>query len=730
MRDNECPADANDAVAPDWPLPPEAMQPDDPLAECLVTLTRLRNQPHSRQTLTAGLPLEDNQLTPALFIRAAARAGLSARIVKRALPRISQLTLPAVLLLKDGQACILTTQGNDGTVRIIQPESGDGELEINTDILQASCTGHVIFVRPMFKFDARADTADTAAGGHWFWAPLRQSWRIYSEVLLASFLVNLFALVLPLFTMNVYDRVVPNQTFDTLWVLAIGVAIVFVFDFAMRSLRSYFIDVAGKKIDMALSSAIYEKILAIRLAVRPKSVGGFANSLTEFESFREFLTSATITTLIDLPFTVLYLLIIWWVGGPLVLVPLVAIPLILIPGILLQRPLARVINQTFTVGSQRQATLIETLAGLDTIKAISAEGPAQRRWEQLVGQIGKLSLRARLLSAASINAGVLIQQLANVALIIVGVYLIADKSLSMGALIACTMLAGRTLAPLSQVAALATRFHHARTALIGLDRIMQLPVEHPPGKSFVHRPDFKGGIEFQNTSFAYPEQPVEALSKVSFKIAAGERVGIIGRIGSGKSTIEKLILGLYQPSEGAIWIDGVDQQQIDPIDLRRHIGYVPQDPVLFFGSIKDNIVMGAPHADDGAMLRAADIAGVTEFVNRHPQGFDRAVGERGDGLSGGQRQSVAIARALLQDPNVLVLDEPTNSLDNRSEDNFKTRLSQQLGNKTLILITHRASMLTLVNRLLVVEGGRIIADGPKEQVLEALSGGKLHVAKV
>ncbi|MEC5216685.1 ATP-binding cassette subfamily C protein LapB [Actimicrobium sp. GrIS 1.19] len=726
MPASERPVDSPDA----WTLPRDAMHADDPLAQCLITLTRLRNEPHSLQALTAGLPLEDGRLTPELFIRAAARANLSARIVKRPLARISQLTLPAVLLLQDAQACILTHRNSDGTLRIIQPESGDGELDMTLAALQECYSGYALFVRPVFRFDGRADSIESRVSGHWFWSTLRQSWPIYAEVLIASFLINVFALVMPLFTMNVYDRVVPNQTFETLWVLSLGVAVVFIFDFAMRSLRGYFLDVAGKKIDLTLSAAIYEKILAIRLASRPKSVGGFANTLTEFESFREFLTSATITTVIDMPFTVLYLLIIWWVGGWLVLVPLVAIPLILIPSILLQGPLARVINQTFRVGAQRQATLIETLSGLDTIKAISAEGPAQRRWEQLIGQIGKLSLRARLLSAASINAGVLVQQLANVALIIVGVYLIADKALSMGALIACTMLAGRTLAPLSQVAALATRFHHARSALMGLDRIMNLPVEHPPGKSFVHRPDFQGGVEFQNVSFAYPESPVEALSKASFKIAPGERVGIIGRIGSGKSTIEKLILGLYQPGEGSIWIDGIDQQQLDPVDLRRNIAYVPQDPVLFFGSVKDNIVMGAPYVDDAAMLRAADIAGVTDFVNRHPQGFDRAVGERGDGLSGGQRQSVAIARALLLDPNVLVLDEPTNSLDNRSEDNFKTRLLPQLANKTLILITHRASMLTLVNRLLVVEGGRIIADGPKEQVLEALSGGKLHAAKV
>ncbi|MGV3653649.1 MAG: type I secretion system permease/ATPase [Noviherbaspirillum sp.] len=712
-----------------WQLPKDAFLPDDPLAGCLEILTRLQNRPHSIQALTAGLPLEASRLTPQLFERAAARAGLSSRIVKRALSRISPFTLPAVLLLENQQACILTGREPDGSLRIIQPESGDGEAVLAEDELEKAYTGYAIFVRPAFKFDARTQTESKPASEHWFWGALRQSWPIYAEVLVASLLINVFALAMPLFTMNVYDRVVPNQTTETLWVLAIGIAIVFGFDFLMRGLRGYFIDVAGKKIDIALSSRIHEKILGIQMAARPKSVGGFANSLTEFESFREFLTSATITTVIDLPFVLLYLLIIWWIAGPLVAVPLVAIPLILLPSLLLQGPLSKVIGETFRVGSQRQATLVETLSGLDTLKAVGAEGAAQRRWEQLVGRIGKLSLTSRLLSAISVNAGVTMQQLASVAVVVGGVYLIADKSLTMGALIASTLLAGRALAPLSQVAGLATRFHHARSALAGLDRIMNLPDEHPPGKRFLHRPDFQGGVEFREVSFAYPEQQIEALSKVSFRVAAGDRVGIIGRIGSGKSTIEKLILGFYQPTSGSVWIDGVDLQQIDPADLRRNIACVPQDPMLFFGSVRDNIVMGAPYVDDQAVLRAAEIAGVTDFVNRHPQGFDMPVGERGEGLSGGQRQAIAIARALLLDPPLLLLDEPTNALDNRSEENFKARLAKELDGKTLVLVTHRASMLTLVNRLIVVEGGRIVADGPKEQVLEALSGGKLHAAK-
>lgn len=713
----------------EWEIPKEALLPDDSLANCLAILTRIQGKPHSTQALTAGLPLEESRLTPELFVRAAARANLSARIVKRPLDEISNLTLPAVLLLDGNQACVLRHRDENGQLRIIQPESGDGEIKVPEETIAPGYTGYAIFVRPTFKFDERSDTAPIPRGSHWFWGALTESWPIYAEVLIASFLINVFALVMPLFIMNVYDRVVPNQTYETLWVLSLGAGIVFAFDFLMRSLRGYFVDIAGKKIDLILSATIFEKVLGIRMEARPPSVGAFANNLQEFESFREFLTSATIATLIDLPFIVLFLLIVWWIGGWVVAVPLVAIPLILMSSVALQRPLSRVVGETFRATAQRQATLIETLSGLETIKGLNAEGPAQRRWEQLIGQIGKLSLKARLLSAASVNAATLVQQLAYIGVVIVGVYLISDKSLSLGGLIACTILTGRMLAPLSQVAALSTRFYHARAALSGLNRIMSLPVEHPPGKQFVHRPRFEGGIDFRSVSFSYPGQPVEALSKVSFRIAPGEKVGIIGRIGSGKSTIEKLILGLFQPSSGSVWIDGVDQQQIDPVDLRRNIGYVQQDPMLFFGSVKENIVMGAPYVDDKAMLRTAEIAGVTDFVNRHPQGFDMPVGERGDGLSGGQRQSVAIARALLLDPKILLLDEPTNSLDNRSEENFKTRLGQHLAGKTLILVTHRASMLTLVDRLIVVETGKIVADGPKQQVLDALSGGKLHVSK-
>lgn len=712
-----------------WSIPKDALLPDDPLTNCLVLLTRIQHRPFSAQTLIAGLPLESSRLTPELFPRAAARAGLSARVVKRPLEKIADITLPVILLLKDGGAVILLQNAKDGLVRVLSPDAGAGESDVSLEEIKAQYTGFAIYVKPAFQFDKRSDISFVPRPESWFWGTVKHAWPIYSEVLVASFLINVFALAIPLFTMNVYDRVVPNQTFDTLWVLVIGVAAVYIFDFFMRTLRGYFIDIAGKKIDIILSANIFEKIQAIRMEARPQSVGAIASSVQEFEAFREFITSATITTLVDLPFLVLFLTIIWWLGGWAVIPLLVAIPLILLVSFLVQRSLGVVVGETFRTSSQRQATLIESLTGLETIKAIGAEGPMQRRWEQQIGHLGTLSLKARVLSQLATNSASFFQSMTTVSVIVVGVYLISEKQMTMGALVACTLLSGRALAPMSQIASLLTRFHHAKAALEGIDRMMALPVEREPGKSFVNRNTFKGDIEFKNVSFSYPGQQIKALQNVSFRIRAGERIGILGRIGSGKTTIEKLILGLYQPTEGSIWIDGVDIRQIDPAELRKNIGYVPDEPLLFFGTVRDNIVFGAPYVDDLAVLRAADISCSSYFIDRHPLGFDMPVGERGLGLSSGQKQSVAIARGLLLDPPILLLDDPSNSLDNRSEENLKAKLAQHTQGKTLILITHRASMLTIVDRLLVIDNGRVVADGPKEQILKALSGGGLNVAK-
>jgi ATP-binding cassette, subfamily C, bacterial LapB len=698
------------------------------LLGCLLALARMLDKPVAADTLTAGLPLVDQRLTPELFIRAAARAGLSAKVVKRPLAEISDLVLPAVLLLDDMQACVLVRKTAAGSAQIILPESDSGTREISLDDLAQRYSGHAIFLQSAYRFDERTAESAVPRVRHWFWGIVVQAWPIYGEVLLASLLINLFALVMPLFTMNVYDRVVPNHAIETLWALAIGAGIVVGFDLLMRTLRGYFIDVAGKKIDIILSANIFEKVLGLQLAARPASVGAFASGLQEFEAFREFVTSATITTLIDLPFVLLFVIALFWIGGPLAWVCVLALPIIVGVGLALQGPLSRVIQANVRLAAQRQAMLIETLVGLETIKVMGAEGPTQRKWEQAIGHIARLGLKVRFISATAVNFSVFAQQVANITVVVFGVYLIADDKLTMGGLIACTILTGRALAPLSQVAGLMTRYYQSRIALDSIDRMMHLPVERPAGKDFVHRPRLQGGIDFRNVSFTYPGQELAALDGVSFKIAPGERVGLIGRVGSGKTTIEKLILGLYAPTSGSVLMDGTELRQIDPAALRRDIGHVPQDITLFYGSVRDNIVLGAPYADDAAVLRAAAISGVTEFVNRLPNGFDLRVGERGEGLSGGQRQAIAIARAELLAPPVLLLDEPSSAMDNRSEEQFKIRLAAHLEGRTLVVVTHRASLLTLVNRLIVIDQGRIVADGPKEQVLAALAGGKLSGA--
>ncbi|BBL57222.1 type I secretion system permease/ATPase [Methylomonas koyamae] len=700
---------------------------DDPLLLALLSVCKILHITQTATALVAGLPLLDHKLTPDLFPRAAERAGLRASLLRRPLERISTLVLPVVLLLKDGTTCVLVGRDGEGCT-VIVPETESGEKTVAAAELNALYSGLAFFVQVSHHFDARSGDAGLPKAKHWFWDVIAKSWPIYAEVLAASLLINIFALAAPLFFMNVYDRVVPNRALETLWVFALGIVIVFGFELAMKLLRSYFIDAAGKRADIVLSATIFEKLMNIRMEAKPVSVGGFANNLSEFESFREFLTSASLATLIDLPFLILFILIISSIGGHLAWIPLVILPLAVLVGIVLQAPLRATIQALFKAGAEKNATLVEALSNLETLKAAGAEGQLQARWEKGIGEMARLGLKSRFYSGLTVNLTAFFQQLASVFVVVAGVYRIADGDLTTGGLVACTMLTSRALAPVGQVAALLTRYHHARAALDSLNRMMALPVEREPGRDYLHRPRFNGDIEFKQVAFHYPQQPVKALEGISFKIKAGERVGVIGRIGSGKSTLERLILGLYQAQQGSILIDGADIRQIDPADLRRQIGYVPQDISLMYGSVKDNITLGSGFADDSQVLRAARIAGVDQFVNRHPDGFELQVGEGGANLSGGQRQSIALARALLLAPPILVLDEPTNAMDNSSEEGFKQRFAAELDGQTLILVTHRMSLLSLVERLIVMDGGHIVADGPKQHVLEALRQGQIKVA--
>lgn len=710
-----------------WEIPPAHHVAHDPLLGCLVVLTRLEHNPFAPDTLVAGLPLVNNKLTPELFTRAAKRAGLSAQIVFRNLKDISKLVLPAVLLLENRQACILVSiNHSQNTAQVIQPEAGEGETEINLDDLQEQYTGYSIYVRPSFKFDARTDEGFKLQPKSWFWGVIKSTWNLYSEILVASFFINVFAIGSSLFVMNVYDRVVPNNAIDTLTVLAIGILTVFCFDFLMKMLRGYFIDIAAKKTDVILSANIFEQMLGVKMESRPESVGNFANNMQQFDAFREFFTSTTISALIDLPFVVFFIIIIYLIGGYVAIVPILAVPLVIGVGLIIQKPLNQVVKESYRYSGQKHAMLIESLAGVETIKGISAESPMQRKWEHVTGMAAKLGTKVRGLSLTAISFSAFVQQVAGVAVVIVGVHRISNGDMTMGALIACTILTGRALAPLGQVAALLTRYHQSVAALQSLDNVMKMPTDRLRGRTPLHRPVLTGDIEFHDVTFRYPNQAIPALDKVSFKIKAGEKVGIIGRIGSGKTTIEKLILGLYQAQEGRVLMDGTEISQLDPANVRRNIGYVPQDIILFYGSVKDNITFGAPFADDLSILKSAKISSVTDFVAKDPKGFDMQVGERGEKLSGGQRQAVAIARSLILDPPILVFDEPTNMMDNRTEEVFKQNVKKYYKHKTLILVTHKGSLLSLVDRLILMDGGQIIADGPRDIVLKALTEGKLQ----
>ncbi len=699
----------------------QALPPQDPLLGCLVLLSRYHHNPYSPQSLVARLPLENNQLTVNLFSRAANRASLISEVVDLPLTKIMPDNLPAILLLKNNKACLLI-ENEANEFRIIDPSTPSEQGDLAS--IENDYSGQAIFVTPEYKYTTRAEETLGKPVKNWFWKVVIKSWPTYAEVLMASFLINLFALAIPLFTMNVYDRVVPNHAIETMWVLASGVFLVFLFDLILKTLRSHFIDIANKRSDIELSASIFQQILGANMQSRPKSVGALANTVQSFELFRDFITSTTMTVLVDLPFVVIFILVISFIGGNLFWIPLLVVPTVFAIGFILQLPLIKLTKQTYQYSAEKQAILFESLSNIESVKSSCAESSLQARWEQLIRLSADTGMKLRLTSNTSMNLTMLAQQASTIAMVVFGVYMITDGKLTMGALIACTLLTGRALAPLAQVASLFTRYYQSINALRSLNRVMQLPVDVSEHSQFLHRPALNGQIEFQQVCFNYENAKNIILKNISLKIKAGEKVAIIGRVGSGKSTLARLILKLYLPNEGVILLDGTDYRQINPDDLRQQIGYVPQDISLFYGTVRDNICIGAPFISDAALIKVSDVAGIGSFTNNHPDGFDRQVGEKGSELSGGQRQAIAIARALLRSPNVLLLDEPTSAMDDNSERRFKQQLASWMtASHTLLLVTHKLSMLELVDRIIVLDDGKLIADGPKDSVLSALKAG-------
>lgn len=701
-------------------------QHDDPLLDGLLTLCSLHHKPASRAMLTTGLPLPSQRLSVDLLPRAAARAGLQGRVLQRKLEQIPSIALPAMLLLKDARCAVLV--GWEGDIaRLLLSESDGGEVRVSRDVLADDYSGRVFFAQPQHKFDVTNGSLIPRARS-WFRDTLKRSRWLYADAIAASLVINLIALAAPLFVMNVYDRVVPNQATTTLWVLAAGICGAYLFDLLLKGLRSLCLDLAGKKTDLIISATLFERIVGMSMKFRPARVGSFAQNIHEFQGMRDFLTSLTLTSLIDLPFTLIILLVIALLGGNLVWIPIVAFPLALGIGHFLQKPLTATLERTMALGAERQSSLIETLAGLDAVKVNNAESERQYQWEQTIGTLSRLELRVKVLSGLAMNITLLIQQLAGVAMIIFGVYQIIDGHLSMGGLVACYMLSGRALGPLAQLSGLLTRYQQAKVTMVSVDQMMELPQERNFDERPFSRQVLQGAIEFRNLDFTYPNQQTLALRGINLVVRPGEKIGIIGRSGSGKSSLAKLLVGLYQPDAGSLLVDGVDIRQIDVSELRHNIGYVAQDIQLLAGTLRDNLVSGARYVDDEMVLQAAELAGVHEFARLHPQGYELQVGERGQNLSGGQRQNVALARALLLNPPILLLDEPTSAMDNTGEERLKQRLQAVIETKTVILVTHRASLLSLVDRLLVIDRGQILADGPKNAVMEALKKGQISVA--
>ena len=702
---------------------------EDILLDTFVLFTKLFHKPFTKEALLAGLPIHDSQKlfskdsSKSLFSRVAARAGLKSTLIKRSIEDMLSLHLPAILLLSNDNACILEKFNEDKTeAKIIYPE-GDGlEQWVSIHDLENEYLGFAYILKKEFEYDKKSSRTLQLKQKHWFWSTLKLSIPIYRDVLIASFLINLFVLATPLFTMNVYDRVIPNNAEETLMVFTIGIVLVYVLDFFLKFTRSYLLELAGKKSDIIMSSIIFEKVLDLKMAEHPPSVGSFANNLKDFESVRSFFTTATMTAVIDLPFAIIFLAVIYYIGGALVLVPIVTIFLILGYSLIIRKPLRESIEASYEASAKKNGILIETLQNIETVKTMRMNGKKQWEWEESTGEIAEKNLKSRLLSASIPNVTNLFIQLNTVFVVVFGVYLIKEFELTMGGLIAIVILTSRTVAPIGQAAALISNYSDAKTAYDTLNEIISREVERPAGQEFVERPKFKGKIEFKDVCFNYPGTEVPALTNVSFVINPGEKVALIGRIGSGKSTIAKLILKLYEPTAGKILIDDIDIAQIDPADLRRFISYVPQDVHLFKGTIKENIVSSEQHPDVGDIIYAAQVSGVEEFVQTHPLGYDMPIGERGAGLSGGQRQSVGIARALIQESSIMIMDEPSNAMDQTTEKNLMKRLKKELKEQTVLIITQKMGLLDMVERVIVMHNSKVLLDDKKDLVIKQLSG--------
>jgi len=553
----------------------------------------------------------------------------------------------------------------------------------------------------------------------WLMEPMRRNRSTYWKVAIAAVFINIFGLLTSLFTMTVYDRVVPNNATASLVALTIGFGIVVIFDFVLKLLRAYFVDHAGAQIDRDIGDAVFDRMLAMRLELKKGSTGALAGLMRELEALRDFFASATLTAVVDVPFILLTLMIVWIIGGPVVLVPGLMVPLVILVGWLTHPALERLSARAMGEGLLKQSVLVETIGGLETVKTAGAAPLMSRRWRKAVESHSDSSLRQRLVASIGVTFATSAGTISYAGVVIVGVNLIAERELTMGGLIACSILAGRAIAPLAQISQLLSRLTSTRTAYRQINEMMKLPPEGPEGEA-LKLSKVQGKVEFRNVGFRYPGAPERALDGLSFTVNPGEHVALLGRVGSGKSTIARLVLGLYPPEEGLIMIDGTDIRQLDPKELRSQIGAAMQESVLLTGSVRENIQLGRPRVNDEELIRASQISGTHSFMGQIANGYDLRLADRGEGLSGGQRQSISIARALAGRPPIVLLDEPSSAMDAQTEGALIQRLQEELKGRTTILITHRPPLLALAQRIILLDQGKIVSDGPRDTVLKQI----------
>jgi ATP-binding cassette subfamily C protein LapB len=708
--------------------PPSAeAAPSRDLLVALRQLMGLLDYNVSEEALIAGLPVKGT-LTREQVLRIAHVHGFEASWQTRPLANLPSLLLPCLATRTENRAAVITAM-DAKHVSALLPEMGDAPAQLDRTAFEADLAGDILLLKRSgmrTATDRRSGVELLDEKGHWFWRVVRHFRGYYVEAAIAAVMVNVLALASIFFTMNVYDRVVSNQAYTTLWTLAIGVGIALAFEYLLRNLRAWLLDSAGKKADLLLGSSLFAKVLSTRLEARPQSSGAFANMLKEYESLRDFATSTVLVALSDLPFLILFLAVLWFVAGPLVLVPLLAVPLVVIVGLAAQVPMARHIGQNLREASVRHGVLIEAIESAETLKALRAEGRMQALYERASALTALTANKTRMISNLVVNFNNVVGTFTTVAMVVWGVYLIGAGELTQGALIGAVMLAGRTLNPLAALNALAVRLQQARSSYRTLTGIMKAPGDRDSEKGYSARPIRDAVLSARDLRFAYGAEAPIVVRDFATEIRRGEKVAILGRVGSGKTTLLKVLAGLYQPTAGLVMIDGVDIRQVDPAEYRKSVLYVGQHAQLFYGTLRENLKLGAPFATDEAMMRAAASVGVHAFAQQHPSGYDLMVGERGENLSGGQRQAIALARAMLVEPDVIMLDEPTSAMDTGTEQTSMRALFEYAKTRTVVLVTHRLQLLEFVDRVMVIDHGVRVTDGPKDQVMQAMQEGRVR----